>query len=116
MKKLLLALSLMLLLASSASAQVIKLNCVRTDYRDAKDDIVIINLTDKTIKISSLPDYKITKLTEDTIEAQNNDDETSRYIEFKRYTGKLFWLIFDNKKNRAYLEWYYKCSTAMKII
>jgi hypothetical protein len=106
----------MLLLSSGARAEVIKFNCVRTDYRDARDGILIIDLSRNIMKIQDLPDYRIIKITEDTIEAQSNSDDIYRSLEFKRYTGKLHWLIFDAKQNRSFLDWSYQCSTVKKII
>jgi len=106
----------MLLLSSGARADVIKFNCVRTDYRDAKDDILLIDLSRNIMKINDLPDYRITKISEDIITADSNSEGTLRSLEFKRYTGKLRWLIFNTKENKVFLEWYHQCLPAKKLI
>jgi hypothetical protein len=46
----------MLLLASGARAEIVKLNCVRTDYKGAENDILLIDLNkkEKIISMSSV--------------------------------------------------------------
>ena len=56
------------------------------------------------MKIKDLPDYRIRKISDDTIEADNNTNGTVRSLEFKRYTGKLRWIIFDLEKNKTFID------------
>ena len=98
------------------SAEIIKLNCVRTDYKGAEDDILLIDLNKNIMKIKESQDYRIRKITDDTIEAENSTNEIIRSLEFKRYTGKLHYLIFDMKKNKSSIDWHYQCAVAKKII
>jgi len=106
----------MLLLASGARAEIVKLNCVRTDYKGAENDILLIDLNKNIMKIKEGPDYRIRKITDHTIEAENSTNEIIRSLEFKRYTGKLHYLIFDMKENKSNIDWYYQCAVARKII
>jgi hypothetical protein len=105
-----------LLFSTVVKAEVIKFNCGRTDYRDAKDDILLIDLSRNIMKINDLPDYRITKISEDIITADSNSEGTLRSLEFKRYTGKLHFLILDLQKNKSFIDWHYQCKVARKII
>ena len=105
-----------LIISSISFAEIIKLNCVRTDYNSNSDDLLLIDLNKNIMKIKDLPDYHIRKITDDIIEADNNTSGTVRSLEFKRYTGKLRWIIFDLEKNKTFIDWYYQCQTARKII
>jgi|688.fasta_scaffold482335_2 hypothetical protein len=105
-----------LIISSISFAEIIKLNCVRTDYKSNSDDLLLIDLNKNIMKIKDLPDYRIRKITDDIIEADNNTSGTVRSLEFKRYTGKLRWIIFDLEKNKTFIDWYYQCQTARKII
>ena len=115
MKRIVFILIGIIFFASSSLAEIIKLNCVRTDYKGAEDDILLIDLNKNIMKIKG-QDYRIRKITDDTIEAENSTSEIIRSLEFKRYTGKLHYLIFDMKKNKSFIDWYYQCQTARKII
>jgi len=102
--------------ASISLAEIVKLNCVRTDYKSAENDILLIDLNKNILKIKESPDYRIRKITDDTIEAENSTNEIIRSLEFKRYTGKLHYLIFDMQKNKPIIDWHYQCTVARKII
>ena len=116
MKRIVFILIGIIFFASSSLAEIIKLNCVRTDYKGAEDDILLIDLNKNIMKIKEGQDYRIRKITDDTIEAENSTNEIIRSLEFKRYTGKLHYLIFDMKKNKSFIDWHYQCQTARKII
>ena len=116
MKRIVFILIGIIFFASSSLAEIIKLNCVRTDYKGAEDDILLIDLNKNIMKIKEGQDYRIRKITDDTIEAENSTNEIIRSLEFKRYTGKLHYLIFDVKKNKSFIDWHYQCQTARKII
>ena len=106
----------MFFFVSTSLAEIIKLNCARTDYKVAEDDILLIDLNKNIMKIKEGPDYRIRKITDHTIEAENSTNDIIRSLEFKRYTGKLHYLIFDMKKNKSVIDWHYQCAVAKKII
>lgn len=116
MKKIILILIGVIFFVSISSAEIVKLNCVRTDYKGAQDDILLIDLNKNILKIKDGPDYRIRKITDHTIEAENSTKEIIRSLEFKRYTGKLHYLIFDMQKNKSIIDWHYQCAVARKII
>ena len=105
-----------LIISSISFAEIIKLNCARTDYKGAENDILLIDLNKNIMKIKEGPDYRIRKITDHTIEAKNSTNDIIRSLEFKRYTGKLHYLIFDMQKNKSIIDWHYQCAVARKII
>jgi hypothetical protein len=105
-----------LIISSISFAEIIKLNCARTDYKGAENDILLIDLNKNIMKIKEGPDYRIRKITDHTIEGENSTNDVIRSLEFKRYTGKLHYLIFDIKENKSIIDWYYQCAVGKKII